>query len=241
MIEVYAMGEILSREALIIGDDGVNKLKGSAVALFGVGGVGSFAAEALARAGVGKIALIDNDKVMESNINRQLIALRSTIGRNKVSVMAERIRDINPDIQVIEHPEFYLESNCEFISFKDYDFIIDAIDTVSAKLHIICRADAEGVPVISCMGTGNRLDPTKFKVIDISKTEGCPLARVMRYELRKRGIKSLPVVFSSEPAARHTSVSPDNKTIGSISFVPSCAGLIAAGYVIRRLLDLQEY
>jgi tRNA A37 threonylcarbamoyladenosine dehydratase len=229
------MSGIFSREELLLGADAVKKLNNSAVALFGVGGVGSFAAEALARAGVGKIALIDSDTVNESNINRQLIALHSTVGKNKVDVMRERILDINPNAQVITHNEFYLESNCDFIDFNDYDYIIDAIDTVSAKLHIICRAKQAGIPVISCMGTGNRLDPTKFSITDIFKTEGCPLARVMRTELRKRGVKSLPVVFSQEQAKRHSSVLKDDRTIGSISFVPSCAGLIAAGYVIRQL------
>lgn len=232
------MDEMFIRESLIIGEEAVDKLKRSSVALFGVGGVGSFAAEALARAGVGKIALIDNDNVNLSNINRQLIALHSTVGKHKVSVMADRIKDINPNAEVVAYNEFYLESNSNFIDFRDYDFIIDAIDTVSAKLHIICRANELNVPVISCMGTGNRLDPTRFKVTDIYKTEGCPLARVMRCELRKRGIKSLTVVFSDEQTTRHHTVSADDKTIGSISFVPSCAGLIAVGHVIKKLLKL---
>ncbi len=234
------MSDIFSREELLLGADAVKKLNNSSVALFGVGGVGSFAAEALARAGIGKIALIDSDTVNESNINRQLLALHSTVGKSKVDVMRDRILDINPDAQVIAHNEFYLESNCDFIDFNDYDFIIDAIDTVSAKLHIICRAKQADIPVISCMGTGNRLDPTKFSITDIFKTEGCPLARVMRTELRKRGVKSLPVVFSEEQAKRHSSVSKDDRTIGSISFVPSCAGLIAAGYVIRQLVQEQN-
>ena len=231
------MSGIFSREELLLGTDAVKKLNNSAVALFGVGGVGSFAAEALARAGVGKIALIDSDTVNESNINRQLIALHRTVGKNKVDVMRERILDINPNAQVITHNEFYLESNCDFIDFNDYDFIIDAIDTVSAKLHIICRAKQAGIPVISCMGTGNRLDPTKFSITDIFKTEGCPLARVMRTELRKRGVKSLPVVFSQEQAKRHSSVPKDDRTIGSISFVPSVAGLIIAGEVIKDIIN----
>ena len=231
------MSELFSREELLLGSNAVKKLNNSAVILFGVGGVGSYAAEALARAGVGKIALVDSDTVNKSNINRQLLALHSTLGRYKVDVMKERILDINPDAEVCAYNQFYLESNCDFIDFGDYDFIIDAIDTVSAKLHIICRAEQLGVPVISCMGTGNRLDPTKFGITDIFKTEGCPLARVMRTELRKRGIKKLPVVFSAEEAKRHSSVSKDDRTIGSISFVPSCAGLIAAGYVIRKLTE----
>ncbi|MBR4305070.1 MAG: tRNA threonylcarbamoyladenosine dehydratase [Clostridia bacterium] len=231
------MSELFSREELLLGSNAVKKLNNSAVILFGVGGVGSYAAEALARAGVGKIALVDSDTVNKSNINRQLLALHSTLGRYKVDVMKERILDINPDAEVCAYNQFYLESNCDFIDFGDYDFIIDAIDTVSAKLHIICRAEQLGVPVISCMGTGNRIDPTKFGITDIFKTEGCPLARVMRTELRKRGIKKLPVVFSAEEAKRHSSVSKDNRTIGSISFVPSCAGLIAAGYVIRKLTE----
>ena len=231
------MSDLFTREELILGTQGVNKLNNSSVALFGVGGVGSFAAEALARAGVGKIALIDNDKVNLTNINRQLIALHSTIGRFKVDVMKERILDINPDCCVNTYNQFYLESNCDFIDFGEYDFIIDAIDTVSAKLHIICRAQQENVSVISCMGTGNKLDPTRFRVTDIFKTEGCPLARVMRTELRKRGVKKLPVVYSDEQPSRHSSVPADDRTIGSISFVPSCAGLIAAGYVIRNLCE----
>ena len=231
------MSDIFVREELLLGSDAVKKLNNSAVLVFGIGGVGSYAAEALARAGVGKIALVDNDTVNRSNINRQLLALHSTVGRYKVDVMKERILDINPDAEVLAFNQFYLESNCDFVDFADYDFIIDAIDTVSAKLHMICRAQQLGVPLISCMGTGNRLDPTKFTVTDIFKTEGCPLARVMRTELRKRGIKKLPVVFSHEEAKRHCSVPGDNKTIGSISFVPSCAGLIAAGYVVRKLTE----
>lgn len=232
------MNEIFSREELLLGTHAVQKLKNSSVALFGVGGVGSFAAEALARAGVGKITLIDNDKVTYSNINRQLIALHSTIGMDKVTVTKDRILDINPSADVCTFNQFYLESNCDFIDFKNYDYIIDAIDTVSAKLHIICRAKNVNVPVISCMGTGNRLDPTRFKITDIYKTEGCPLARVMRQELRKRKINSLTVVFSDEEAKRHKSVNDENRTIGSISFVPSVAGLIAAGHVIKELAGL---
>ena len=232
------MNEIFSREELLLGAQAIKNLKNSSVALFGVGGVGSFAAEALARAGVGKITLIDSDNVSYSNINRQLIALHSTIGKDKVSVAKNRILDINPNAEVFTFNEFYLESNCNFIDFKDYDYIIDAIDTVSAKLHIICRAKELNIPVISCMGTGNRLDPTRFKVTDIYKTEGCPLARVMRQELRKRGIKSLTVVFSDEEAKRHNSADENDRTIGSISFVPSCAGLIAAGHVIKNLAGL---
>ena len=232
------MNEIFSREELLLGADAVQKLKNSSVALFGVGGVGSFAAEALARAGVGKITLIDNDKVSYSNINRQLIALHSTIGMDKVTVAKKRILDINPSADVCTFNQFYLESNCDFIDFNNFDYIIDAIDTVSAKLHIICRAKNLNVPVISCMGTGNRLDPTRFRITDIYKTEGCPLARVMRQELRKRKIKSLTVVFSDEEARRHKSVNDEDRTIGSISFVPSVAGLIAAGHVIKELAGL---
>ena len=224
---------------MLIGKVAMEKLSSSRVALFGVGGVGAAVAEGLARGGVGAIDLIDNDTVSVTNINRQLCALDSTVGMPKVEAVASRLLDINPNLKLTKRQIFFLPDT--ELDFSSYDYIVDAIDTVSAKIEIAVRAKECGIPLISCMGTGNRLDPTKFKVIDISKTEGCPLARVMRYELRKRGIKSLPVVFSSEPAARRTSVSPDNKTIGSISFVPSCAGLIAAGYVIRRLLGLQEH
>ena len=230
------MDEIFERESLIIGVEGVEKLQQCKVALFGVGGVGSFAAEALARAGVGTIALVDGDKVSVTNINRQLVALGSTVGREKVSVMTERIKDINDRINVISYCQFYSAENSDFVDLSEYDFIIDAIDSVPAKLHLIETAQESNTPIISCMGTGNRLDPTALKITDLFKTEGCPLARKMRYELKKRGIKHVPVVFSSEAPIRHSSIPDTVTTVGSVSFVPSCAGLIAAGYAIKELL-----
>lgn len=232
------MEERFEREGLIIGAEGIEKLQRSKVALFGVGGVGSFTAEALARAGIGTIALIDGDIVAGSNLNRQLVALESTIGKTKVSVMSARIKDINHNIKVTEYYEFYSSNNCDFINLSDFDYIIDAIDSVPSKIHLIVTAQHYNVPILSCMGAGNRLDPTAFTVTDLFKTEGCPLARKMRYELKKYGIKKLPVVFSKEQTVRHPSVPDSIKTVGSISFVPSCAGLIAAGYVIKKLLGM---
>ena len=232
------MEERFEREGLIIGAEGIEKLQRSKVALFGVGGVGSFTAEALARAGIGTIALIDGDIVAGSNLNRQLVALESTIGKTKVSVMSARIKDINHNIKVTEYYEFYSSNNCDFINLSDFDYIIDAIDSVPSKIHLIVTAQHYNVPILSCMGAGNRLDPTAFTVTDLFKTEGCPLARKMRYELKKYGIKKLAVVFSKEQTVRHPSVPDSIKTVGSISFVPSCAGLIAAGYVIKKLLGM---
>ncbi len=232
------MSERLEREEMLLGIEGVEKLKDSRVALFGVGGVGSYAAEALARAGVGEIDVIDNDTVSESNINRQLCALTSTVGRLKVDVVAERLLDINPDIKVNKYADFVLPETIDKYDFSRYDYVLDAIDTVSAKLAIIERATVAGTPVISSMGTGNKLDPTALTVSDITKTDTCPLARVMRRELKVRGINHLKVVWSRETPRKPLfekksesgKVSP-----GSVSFVPSVAGLIAAGEVIKFL------
>ncbi len=232
------MNEKDTRTAMLIGESGVEKLKKSAVLLFGVGGVGSYAAEALARAGVGRIGLCDNDTVSLSNVNRQLVALQSTVGSLKVDVMRERIADIDPDISVNTYPCFFSADNVADFCFEDYDYIIDAIDTVTSKLIIIKTAKEKGVPVISCMGTGNKLDPTALTVTDIKKTSGCPLARVMRRELKNLGIDSLRVVFSTEqPIKPLFQPSDDGKRFvpGSVSFVPSAAGLIAAGEVIKSL------
>lgn len=227
------------RTAMLIGESGVQKLKNSAVLLFGVGGVGSFAAEALARAGVGRIGLCDNDTVSVSNINRQLVALQSTVGSLKVDVMRERIADIDPDISVDTYPCFFSADNVDDFRFEDYDYIIDAIDTVTSKLLIIKTAKEKNIPVISCMGTGNKLDPTALSVTDIKKTSGCPLARVMRRELKNIGIDSLKVVFSTEqPTKPLFQPESDKRSVpGSVSFVPSAAGLIAAGEVIKALAD----
>ena len=233
------MDERFEREAMLMGEESVNRLNRARVALFGVGGVGSYAAEALARCGVGYLELIDNDVVSRSNINRQLCALESTVGRPKVAVVAERLRDINPRIQVIERQEFVLPETIGGFDFSSYDYVIDAIDTVSGKIAIAVAATERGVPMISCMGTGNKWDPTAFVVTDLAKTDTCPLARVMRRELKSRGIAHLPVVYSKETAAKPlvASVNEKGKVVpGSLAFVPSVAGLIAAGEAVKTLI-----
>ncbi len=225
---------VFERTDALIGKEKRQKLENSRVAVFGIGGVGSYTVEALARAGVGTIALIDGDSVAESNINRQLIALHSTLGREKATVAAERIKDINPDIKTEVYNVFYSEENADIIDFSQYDAVVDAIDTVSSKLLIIEKAKAAGTHVISSMGTGNKLDPTQFKITDIKKTSVCPLARVMRYELKKRGIGDVRVLWSQE-TPRKNDIAP--RTPASISFVPSVAGLLIAGDVIKTLIE----
>ncbi len=208
------------------------------VALFGVGGVGSYAAEALARSGVGSVVLIDKDVVSESNVNRQLCALSETVGRPKVAVMAERMRGINPRISVEERQEFFLPETADRFDFSTYDYVIDAIDTVAGKIAIAEAAYAAGVPMISCMGTGNKMDPTAFRVADLSKTSVCPLARVMRRELKKRGIYHLTVVYSEEePMTPAGETDPETGKVlpGSLAFVPPVAGMIAAGEAVKTL------
>ena len=232
-----------SRTGYLLGDAAVERLKACRVAVFGVGGVGGFAVEALARSGVGALDLIDSDRVSLSNINRQIIALHSTVGQYKVDVAAARIRDINPDARVCAHRCFYLPETAGQFDFSQYDYVIDAIDTVKGKLGIILQAKEAGVPVISAMGAGNKLDPTAFRLADIYETKVCPLARVMRTELRKRGGKSLKVVYSEELPHRpvHTELgkgSAQRPVPGSCAFVPSAAGLILAGAVIRDLCGL---
>ena len=230
-----------SRTELILGREAIEKLAKSRVAVFGVGGVGGFTVEALARSGVGALDLIDNDKVSLTNINRQIIALHSTVGQYKVDVAAERVRDINPNCEVRTFKTFYSPENAHMFNFSEYDYIVDAIDTITAKICMIENANLSGAPIISAMGAGNKLDPTRFEVADIYKTEVCPLARVMRYELRKRGIKKLKVVYSKEPPRKpiegvSEEKSENGKAIpASISFVPSVAGLIIAGEVIKDL------
>ena len=237
------MDQRFEREALLLGEEAVERLSACRVALFGVGGVGSYAAEALARSGVGTVELIDHDTVSLSNINRQLIALESTVGQPKVRVAAERMRQINPNIHVIERREFFLPENADAFDFSSYDYVIDAIDTVSGKIAIARAATAAGVPMISCMGTGNKLDPTAFRVTDLSKTTTCPLARVMRRELKKWGILHLTVVYSEEEAMRPAAcidAQTGKQVPGSLAFVPSVAGLIAAGEAVKTLLGLNE-
>ncbi len=233
------MKEEFSREALLIGEAALDRLEGAYVALFGVGGVGSYAAEALARAGVGKILLVDNDTVSLSNINRQLCALHSTVGQYKTDVTADRLRDINPKIQIEIRHDFLLPENASSFDFAAFDFVIDAVDTVSAKLAIAEGCTAADTKMISCMGTGNKLDPTAFCVTDISKTTTCPLARVMRRELKKRGIFHLPVLYSTEEAKKplFDIITENGKSVpASISFVPSVAGLIAAGEAVKAII-----
>lgn len=230
-----------SRTELLLGCEAVSKLNKSRVAVFGIGGVGGYIVEALARAGVGELDLIDADDVSLSNINRQIIALHSTIGKSKAEVAATRAADINPNIKVNIKNIFYLPENKEQFDFKKYDYIADAVDTVAAKISLAEEAFKAGVPIISAMGAGNKLDATAFKVADIAKTSVCPLAKVMRQELRKRGINHLKVVYSEEkPLAPLASEEQNGKrqTPGSVSFVPPVVGLIMAGEIIKDLLKI---
>jgi tRNA threonylcarbamoyladenosine dehydratase len=217
------------RTALLIGENGIEILQNARVAVFGIGGVGGYAAEALARAGIGTLDLIDKDVVDETNLNRQIIALHNTIGMDKVKVMSARIGQINPDIIVNTHKLFYLPENAETFDLSVYDYVVDAIDNVTAKLELTCRAKAAGIPMISSMGTGNKMDASGFRITDISLTSGCPLAKVMRKELKGKGIEHLKVVYSN-------TVPSKNRPPGSISFVPPVAGLLMAGEVVRDIL-----
>lgn len=233
------MKEEFSRAALLLGDEAIDRLANAHVAVFGVGGVGSFCCEALARAGIGKLSLFDSDVVSRSNINRQIIALQSTVGQPKVEVMAKRIADINPDAKVFPHAVFYTAENAGEFLLDGFDYVVDAIDTVSSKLTLIEQASAAGVPILSSMGTGNKLDPSRFRIGPLEKTSVCPLARVMRYELKKRGIRHLQVLWSDEPPltpAQGEAPAPGRRqTPGSVSFVPPVAGMMLAGAVIRAL------
>lgn len=233
---------IFSRAELLLGEEALEKLRSARVALFGIGGVGSFAAEALARGGVGHITLVDGDTVSITNINRQLIALHSTVGKEKTAVMAERIADISPETEVETYPVVYGAENRDLLDFSAYDYVIDAIDTVTSKLILIEEAKKAGVPVISCMGTGNKFHPERFEVTDISKTSVCPLAKVMRKELKVRGIKNVKVVYSKEePQKPAASTETGKRQIpGSLSFVPPVAGLLLAGEVIRHIAGITD-
>ena len=236
------MEERTIRTAMLIGEDSVDKLRTSTVAIFGLGGVGGHAAEALVRSGVGSVDLIDNDTVSESNINRQLFATYNTLGRLKTDVAEERSLSINPSCRVKKHAVFVTPEIINEMDFSRYDFVIDAIDTVSAKIAIAEKCQNENIPLISSMGTGNKLDPTKFEISDIYKTSVCPLARVMRNELRRRGIKALKVLYSKEEPIKPIKLAEEtdkksNKPIpASISFVPSAAGLIIAGEAIKSII-----
>lgn len=227
-----------SRAALLLGAEAMAKLRKSRVAVFGVGGVGGSAVEALARCGIGALDLIDSDRVSVSNINRQVIALHSTVGQLKVDAAAARVRDICPEIEVRRRACFFLPENADEFDFSEYDYVVDAIDTVSGKLEIILRARAAGVPVISAMGAGNKLDPGRFRVADISETKVCPLARAMRGLLRKRGVEHLKVVYSEEPPRAPLETIEENGRVlpGSLSFVPPVVGMMLAGEVVRDLI-----
>jgi tRNA A37 threonylcarbamoyladenosine dehydratase len=243
-----------SRTELLFGSEGMEKLKNARVAVFGIGGVGGYTVEALARSGIGSLDLIDDDKVCLTNINRQIIATRKTVGKYKVDVMKERVLDINPKAVVTTHQCFYSAETADQFNFSDYDYIVDAIDTVSAKIEMVLRAQEKNVPIISCMGAGNKLDPTKFEVTDIYKTSVCPLAKVMRRELKVRGVKKLKVVYSKElptkpkedmsiscrtncicPPGTVRKCTAKRQIPGSNAFVPSVAGLIIAGEVIKDI------
>lgn len=237
------MEDQFSRTRLLLGDDGIEKLQKARVAVFGVGGVGGYAVEALARAGVGALDLIDNDTVACSNLNRQIIATHDTIGKLKVDVAADRVHAINPDCTVRVYRTFYLPETKDQFDFTQYDYVVDAIDTVSGKIALVLQAKEAGVPIICAMGAGNKLDPSMFEVADLYKTSVCPLARVMRTECRKRGIKHLKVVYSKEPPVTPLvsaeDMAPGKRSVpGSVSFVPAAAGLILAGEVVRDLVGL---
>lgn len=244
-----------SRTELLLGKEGMERLKNARVAVFGVGGVGGYVCEALVRSGVGSFDLIDDDKVCLTNLNRQIIATRSTVGKYKVDVMKERMLDINPDVQVETYKCFFLPENADDFPFAEYDYVVDAVDTVTAKIELVMKCQSMGVPIISSMGAGNKLEASAFQVADIYKTKMCPLAKVMRRELKKRGVKKLKVVYSEEKPTRpiedmaiscrtHCICSPgaahkctERRDIpGSVAFVPSVAGLIVAGEVVKDLV-----
>lgn len=236
------VNEQFSRTALLLGEEGVNRLAAAHVAVFGIGGVGGHAAEALVRSGIGAIDLIDNDTVSVSNLNRQLVALHSTIGKYKVDVARERFLDINPALKIRTYRTFYTPETSSEFDFSEYDYVIDAIDTVTGKIGLVMQAQAVGTPIICSMGAGNKLDPSAFEVTDIYKTSVCPLAKVMRYELKKRGVKHLKVVYSRElPCSPDMSVTDEQPVgtrraiPGSTAFVPSAAGLVLAGEVVRDI------
>lgn len=235
------MDDWTSRTALLLGEPAVEALAQKHVAVFGVGGVGGFAAEALARAGIGKLTIVDNDTVSASNLNRQILALHSTLGQKKTAVMRARLLDINPALDVIARDTFFLPETADTFRFADYDYIVDAIDTVAGKIALAVCAGEAGVPIIASMGAGNKLDPTRFEVADLAATSVCPLARTMRRELKQRGIEHMKVVYSKEPVQkpRLPAAEGERPAPGSVSFVPGAVGLILAGEVIKDLVRPQ--
>lgn len=227
---------IFDRSEILLGSEALKKLKSSTVAVFGIGGVGSYTVEALVRGGIGNLFLFDGDIVSQTNINRQLVATVKTIGMPKIQVAADHCKEVNPEVNITAEQLFFDHENADRIDFSKFDYIVDAIDTVSSKILLIEKAKSAGVPVISCMGAGNKLDPTRFEVTDISKTSVCPLAKVMRYELKKRNITKVKVLYSKEEPIKHGQTENGRPLPGSVSFVPSVAGLIIAGEVIKDLI-----
>jgi len=227
------------RTALLLGKASVERLARKRVAVFGVGGVGGFVCEGLVRAGIGAIDIVDKDTVALSNLNRQLIALHSTVGKNKVDVLEERLKDINKNLIIKKYKCFFLPETSETFDFREYDYVVDAIDTVTGKIELILKAKEAGVPIISAMGAGNKLDPTAFQVSDIYKTSVCPLARVMRRELKKRGVDKLKVVYSKEETIKPQFEEGEEVIPGSVSFVPPVVGLIIAGEVVKDLIRVE--
>ena len=233
------LGDVYARTAMLIGDEALARLRGAHVAVFGIGGVGGYVVEALARAGVGEISLFDADTVSESNINRQIIALQHTVGEPKVEVAAKRVREINGAIAVHTYKVFYLPENADQYDLSTYDYVVDAVDTVAAKMELIRRTRAVGVPIICAMGTGNKLDPTAFRVTTLEKTDTCPLCRVMRTACRREGIRGVKVVYSAElPRGGTLDDGHGRHAPGSISFVPAAAGLALASEVVKDLCKL---
>lgn len=233
--------DVFERTRALLGEAAMQKLARSRAVVFGLGGVGSYVAEGLARSGVGSLTLVDGDRVSPSNCNRQLVADTRTVGRLKAEVAAERARAVNPAVEAIADARFIRPENADGWDFSRYDFAVDAVDDVRAKTEIVARAKAAGVPVISCMGTGNKLDPSRLRVADIAETHTCPLARIMRKEWKDRGLGRVCVVFSEEPPLPPKSELSDGKrTVGSVAFVPSVAGMMIAGEVVRRLTEEKE-
>ena len=239
------MADIFSRTEILLGKEAVEKLKNAHVAVFGIGGVGGHTAEALIRSGVGKLTIVDNDTVSITNINRQIIALHSTVGMFKTDVAKARFLDINPDADIRAINAFYTPENADMFDFTQFDYVVDAIDTVKGKIGLVMQANEANVPIICSMGAGNKIDPTRFVVSDIYKTSVCPLARVMRTELKKRGIKKLKVVYSTEPPVSHSDSDEElpasrRQIPGSCAFVPSVVGLIIAGEVVKEIVGIRD-
>lgn len=230
------MSEMFSRTEMLLGKDAIKTLQNSRVAVFGIGGVGGHAMEALIRSGIGEIDIIDNDKVIESNLNRQIIATQKTVGEYKVDAAEQRILDINPDVIIHKHKTFFTSETSETFDFSKYDYVIDAIDTVSGKIELVMKCKEHNTPIICSMGAGNKMNPTEFQVEDIYKTSVCPLAKVMRQELRKRNIKSLKVVYSQESPIKQATANEGKHVPASNAFVPSVVGLIIASEVVKDLV-----